>query len=935
MSSEATCLGSMESHVLQNKNTEYNLEGSTPPAQQRAGTPGPQPPREPSSTQHFDNITGADNARIHVGNFYNIAQHHHITKAQEVIQGVGPDDEDNRKAKFLASYQNALAFPQMSLRASTITTAYAQTCQWFFEAPEYKRWRDTSVLSEHHGILWIKGKPGAGKSTLMKCALEHARGSCKAETSTSFFFNARGTILEASTEGLYRALLHQMQCPPVKLMMEPKLQEFDKGHSWSLEQLKDLLREAVYTACSESPLTFYIDALDEGDAEDHVRDMMGFFEELTEEAVSKNLPFSICLASRHYPRISVQHCEELILDDHQGHNSDIATYVRSKLRLKQSAFKDELASQIQQRAAGIFLWVVLVVGILNREHDEGNQHNLTARLKQTPNGLRDLFDELLKKGGTHTRLLPAIQWALFALTPLNPAQLYYAILSAIDEVDATTVSWDREVVGIETITAFIVSSSRGLLEVTSKPSVTGRRVQFIHEAARQYMLDRGLRDLDPNIADNVEAYSHERLAQWCREYLRHVIESGLTGFEPNMPTSWHAFKKQAEFPWPFLEYALEGALVHAETAARLGVCEGLDHNVPLDEWLYLESLELRPPDEISANSGREAIALSSRQGARIADSAQLSTMLQMLTAANCRWLVYHALRRIARLEEPHKQSYLDAHMIVENFPTGVTALHIAIEAGYVWIARALIKSGANPNVQSDNGTPLHIIFYSIDIIDPVLKAELINLLIDGGADVNAYCDVFDTVLQVAVRSNADASLVGLLLERGADPNICDASGLPALRIAVRKEASTVVEQLLKHGADPDMDHAAASTCLGIAFQRRNMDIAELLLQYGAKVNAQDGGLGSPLHATIANVWIPYPDRARVIQLLLKYGCDFHVSIDGLGTVVEFASKRNDWLSMRCLQDHGVPVDAEDFSGSGPYSDPEEAERIRDRLMCRA
>jgi hypothetical protein len=39
--------------------------------------------------------------------------------------------------------------------------------------------------------------------------------------------------------------------------------------------------------------------------------------------------------------------------------------------------------------------------------------------------------------------------------------------------------------------------------------------------------------------------------------------------------------------------------------------------------------------------------------------------------------------------------------------------------------------------------------------------------------------------------------------------------------------------------------------------------------------------------------------------------------------------------MRCLQDHGVLVDAEDFSGSGPYSDPEEAERIRDRLMCRA
>jgi hypothetical protein len=69
---------------------------------------------------------------------------------------------------------NALKFDGMDMRQATIKMAHGDTCQWFFDSTEYKRWRDDGALEDHHGFMWIRGKPGAGKSTLMKLAVKDA-----------------------------------------------------------------------------------------------------------------------------------------------------------------------------------------------------------------------------------------------------------------------------------------------------------------------------------------------------------------------------------------------------------------------------------------------------------------------------------------------------------------------------------------------------------------------------------------------------------------------------------------------------------------------------------------------------------------------------------------------------------------------------------------
>ena len=105
---------------------------------------------------------------------------------------------------------DSLRFDQIDARQMTIKNAHAKTCKWLLTKPEYIDWLDTTKLGEHHGFLWIKGKPGTGKSTLMKFALAHARRSMKDRTIISFFFNARGEDLEKSTIGAYRSLLLQL-----------------------------------------------------------------------------------------------------------------------------------------------------------------------------------------------------------------------------------------------------------------------------------------------------------------------------------------------------------------------------------------------------------------------------------------------------------------------------------------------------------------------------------------------------------------------------------------------------------------------------------------------------------------------------------------------------------------------------------------------------
>src|SRR5690606_32346701 len=96
------------------------------------------------------------------------------------------------------------------------------------------------------------------------------------------------------------------------------------------------------------------------------------------------------------------------LENEDGHTSDIRKYVLKKLRKGKGKNEMEaVVEKIVQKASGIFIWVVLVIPMLNEAYDHGQLRALEARLSELPKKLDRLFEEILlrdEKNVDHLRL---------------------------------------------------------------------------------------------------------------------------------------------------------------------------------------------------------------------------------------------------------------------------------------------------------------------------------------------------------------------------------------------------------------------------------------------------------------------------------------------------------------------------------------------------
>ncbi|KAF0319160.1 nacht and ankyrin domain protein [Colletotrichum asianum] len=636
----------------------------------------------------------------------------------------------------------SLYFPEMYDRQKNIQTALDTTCDWLYTTSEYQGWINRTNVPQHEGMLWIKGKPGTGKSTLMKDALGRAEAAyfdSRTTTVAGFFFNARGTQqLEKSPLGLYRSLLHQVLQQDL-LALSHASEEFKRKQLrqgvwvWHEADLQDILASVFATAHSR-PAMIFIDAMDECNIE-QVRGLVRFFRALARKAHQAAASLNICLSSRHYPDVSIDGCPEVVVE--RNNENDILAYIVAEAENEKAIA--ELKDDIFHRSTGVFLWVVLVVAIL-KKHCRGKSSKwLQKKLHDIPPELDILFRTIftsttVEDAEQTTRLMQAI---LFAEQPLTLSQIHMVLAFGSGSY-RSIAEWKDSVEYLETTEkrhSFIIETSRGLLEATvssteaDEPKMPSeqRTYQFIHETVREfYLTGEGFKLLDfetPSIVGS----GHSMLAAATANYL------GASEFADR--------RTFGSFNLELMAYTADHIFTHIDKAEKNHIAQ----------------------TQTLASLGEESCILLRRMSRTYDGPTAFEPGATILMAA----IMYGAIDAVRRLLDT-------GHSTDERGFTSLRyPLHTALclqRGPMLEIVGLLLSRGAD--ISLTNGfkqTPLHFA--------AMAGTEATAVTLAHSPEVNATDVDGKTPLLRAYLSSADfPTVVSMLIKHGADTSIKDNEG---------------------------------------------------------------------------------------------------------------------------------------------------------------
>jgi ankyrin repeat protein len=163
----------------------------------------------------------------------------------------------------------------------------------------------------------------------------------------------------------------------------------------------------------------------------------------------------------------------------------------------------------------------------------------------------------------------------------------------------------------------------------------------------------------------------------------------------------------------------------------------------------------------------------------------------------------------------------------------ITALVLAVMLGRAEICNVLIDAGADVNIKSPEGvTLLHdVAFFSGDYKD------IAELLISKGLDVNAKCTHYGEILDATplhlAAAKANGGVAETLIKNGAEVNAkLSYNGYTPLHLAARDGHKEVTELLITKGAEVNARTKYGETPLDLAISKGHKELADLLRKHG-------------------------------------------------------------------------------------------------------
>ena len=584
----------------------------------------------------------------------------------------------------------------------------AGTGQWFLDGI-FQQW----MRGDLPPILWLKAKPGFGKTTLMAAAVDRAEKADKwsPKPAVAYFFcsfseqqsqdpgNVLGSLvvqLCGEDPSFWRSIDERYHCQENR----------GRGHD---ERLKvEELEEMLISVLAEiGPSFIFVDAVNESKDPNGI---LSTLSKLTKQSTSTHILLSSTEETAiHVADAAIPSADSSLIGfvpiQKEANSRDIRTYIdaelskRDNLRRLPDSLKEEIARTLQKKARGVFRWVQCQLDNLSDIRRTRTIKDVRKALEGLPSTLEQTYGEILKRiveEDDAELVRSALLWLCFSFQPMRFEELAEAVV--IPE-DGGSITNDDRLRNPEEI----LRACGSLISCTSPyqhndPGLGHGYVMLGHSSVREYLTSKNLRDsslsmfyFDPQTSDTV-------ISRFCLNYL---LQPALSSGCCRSHNALSARLRQL----PLLEYIKSTLWEHL-------FC--VDVNGPLQPLLsrFLDSQRLPGGGNFGAwvqtfyRQTRSSV-MEETTGLYFAAREGVLQLVKMILSVD----------GTKDLEKPGGRNRC-------------TPLHVSAWAGYTSVVSELLAAGANVNEHGADGN--NGLFYSITGGFPAIE----RMLRDAGATLD-------------------------------------------------------------------------------------------------------------------------------------------------------------------------------------------------------